>query len=438
MERKFYQELMNWKNAKNHKPLLVKGARQVGKTYIIEKFCNENYKNVVEFDLIRDKNIINIFKEDKSFDSKISDLELLCGVKLNDPDTILFIDEVQKSEEFIEALKYFYDNDNEYNIICAGSLLGVALNRMKSSFPVRKVTELVLYPMDFEEFLMATGNERYIDVIKEHYDTNEPIQNDIHDFLLDLVKRYMCLGGMPDVIQDYIDNNQDLLLIDSEIPKTIIDQYFEDMSQYNDNLNDYVRIRRIYSDIPVQLGRENQKFTFNKIDKKDNRKRDYINPLDWLIDSSLVFKCNTLENVNIPLKTNVIKDSYKLYLGDVGLLVSLSETPFKMLFSNEDYSYKGIIAENYVANEFTKKGYSLYYWSRKGKNKGTAELDFILQNDLDVIPVEVKFDTDIKSKSLDVYKDEYNPKMSIRISAKNFGYSNNIKSVPLYAVFCIK
>lgn len=437
MKRNFYVELLVWKNTKNHKPLLVKGARQVGKTYIIDKFCQDNYKNILKFDLIKDNSIDNIFNNDKSFEMKVSELELLCGCKLDDDDTILFVDEVQKSEKFIEALKYFYESKNNYNIICAGSLLGVALNRMKSSFPVRKVVEKTLYPMDFEEFLIATGNERYINVIMEHYNKNEPITDSIHNILLDLVKRYICLGGMPDVIQDYIDKDCNLLSIDKEIPKTITEQYFEDMSKYNENSNDHIRIRRIYENIPSQLAKENQKFTFNKLDKVDNRKKNYIGPVDWLLSSSLILRCNTLSTPKLPLKTNIIKESYKLYLNDTGLLMSLSESPFSMVFSYEDYSYKGVIAENYVASELIKKGISLYYWSRKGKNKGNAEIDFIIQKDLDIIPVEVKFDKDTKSKSLEVYKEECKPKYSIRVSQKNFGFENNIKSVPLYAVFCI-
>ena len=437
MKRSFYDELLTWKNTKRHKPLLVKGARQVGKTYIIDKFCEENYQNVLKFDLIKDNSIDNIFSEDKPFDMKVSNLELLCGSKLDSEDTILFVDEVQKSESFIDSLKYFYESKKNYNIICAGSLLGVALNRMKSSFPVRKVVEKTLYPMDFEEFLIATNNERYIEVIKEHYLSNEPITDSIHTVLLDLVKRYMCLGGMPDVIQDYIDKNGDLLLIDKEILKTITEQYFEDMSKYNENSNDHIRIKRIYDDIPSQLAKENQKFTFNRLDKEDNRKKDYIGPIDWLLSSSLILKCNTLSAPKLPLKTNIQKESYKLYLNDTGLLMTLSASPISMIFSNDDYSYKGVIAENYVASELIKKDISLYYWSRKGKNKGQAEIDFVIQKDLDIIPVEVKFNSNTKAKSLEVYKETYKPKYSIRISQKNFGFENNIKSVPLYAVFCI-
>lgn len=431
--------MLEWKKDKNHKPLLIKGARQVGKTYIIDQFCHENYKTVLKFDLIKDDRIINIFNdENKSFESKVKSLELLCGVKLNDSNTILFIDEVQKSEKFIESLKYFYESSENYNIICAGSLLGVAINRMKSSFPVGKVIEKTMYPMDFEEFLMATGNERFIPGIYECYHNNTPMQDSIHTMLLDLLKTYLCLGGMPDVINDYIHHNQDLLLIDKEIPKVILEQYFEDMTQYNSSPNDHIRIKRIYNDIPIQLGKENQKYVFNKIDHKDNRKRDYVNPLDWLLDSSLVLMCKTLVKPIIPLKTNVEKNSYKLFLGDVGLLVSLSETPFDMIFSNGDYSYKGVLAENYVANELAKNNFSLYYWSRKGKNKGNAEVDFVIQMGLDAIPIEVKFDINSKSKSLKIFVQEYHPKYSIRISSKNFGFKNGIKSVPLYAVFCIK
>lgn len=438
MKRKFYNELVHWSKYDNKYPLVVSGARQVGKTYIIDKFCKENYKNYIYLNLMKDKDIKELFDKNISFDKKIETLELRVGLKLNNENTVVFFDEAQESEILIESLKFFQESENNYNIICAGSLLGVAVNRMNASYPVGKVIEKNLYPMDFEEFLMATNNERYIDVIKRAFTSNTPLEKSIHIFLMDQLKKYLFLGGMPNNIKNYIDNKEDLVLINNSILSDIVKQYINDMKKYNNNSTEHIRIKTIYEDIPSQLAKENQKFTFAKIDKKDNRKRDYISPLDWLTSSGLVLKCNLLNNVQIPLKSFIDKESYKLYLNDTGLLCNLSETPLNSVILPGDYKFNGVIAENYVASELKKMGYSLYYWSRKGKNKGLAEVDFVIQVNTSAIPVEVKFGDDTTSKSLNSYIKMMNPDYSIRISSKNFGFQNKIKSVPLYAAFCLR
>lgn len=438
MQRLFYQELIDWYENNINYPLLVVGARQVGKTYIISKFCNDYFKNVISINLMKNKDLINIFKEDYSFENKVALLETVLGQKISGKDTVLFVDEVQASEDFIEALKFFNESDEVYNIICAGSLLGVTLSRFTKSFPVGKVIKKNMYPLSFEEFLMATNNERFIPLIRKSYETNEKLPYIIHETLLNFFHIYLYLGGMPEVVQDYINNNHDLVKINKNILEKIVNSYIDDMGKYVTSSKESLRIKAIYNDIPSQLAKENQKFIFANLETKDSRKRDYISAIDWLINSNLVLKCNTLTTPLFPINGYVDRDSYKLYLNDPGIMNHFLKIPVSVFLQDVDYSYKGVVTENYVASELVKNNNSLFYWSRKGKNKGNAEIDFILQQNLDVVPIEVKSSNNVQSKSLKVYMETFKPKYSIRISSKNFGFENNIKSVPLYAVFCIK
>lgn len=437
MNRKFYDELNSWKNSKNGVPLMVVGARQVGKTYIINKFCQENYKNYYYLNFMREKEFVKLFKEIESFDRRVEALESLVGGSIrNDNDTVLFVDEVQESEEFIEALKFFNESIDTYNIVCAGSLLGVALKRLHSSFPVGKVKVVNMYPMDFEEFLVATKNARFIKLIKDSFNTDTALALPIHNKMLDLFYKYLYLGGMPSVVKNFLEVGMDLALVDSDILSQIINAYFDDMSKYADP-KEVIRIRNLYKSIPSQLAKENQKFIFSEIDKNDNRKRDYVTALDWLMASNLVLSCNLVVKPEYPLKGFVDNDTYKLYLSDTGILNNMLNISKKNFFLDGTFSYKGLIAENYVACELTKMGYDLFYWSRKGKNNGNAEIDFVIQMEDCVVPLEVKANDNTQAKSLKVYNSFYNPVSAIKISSNNFNKYDNIKCIPLYAVFCL-
>lgn len=438
MKRKFYDILKVWKKKNNGVPLMVIGARQVGKTYIIDKFCQENYTNYYYINFMREKEFVNLFKEIKSYERRVDALESLIGGSIrNSEDTVLFVDEVQESEEFIETLKFFNEDNDKFNIICAGSLLGVALKRLECSFPVGKVEIKTMYPLDFEEFLIATGNERFISSIKNAYEKDEELPTIIHNKLLDLFYKYLYLGGMPSVINNFIENDMNLSMVEEEIIENIIEAYFDDMSKYADS-KEVIRIRNLYRNIPSQLAKENQKFIFTEIDVNDNRKRDYITALDWLLASKLVFSCNLVTKPEYPLKGFVDNETYKLYLSDTGILNKMLDVSKKNFFLDGSFSYKGVIAENYVAMELVKMGYNLFYWSRKGKNSGNAELDFVVQMDDQVIPVEVKANNNTQAKSLRVYDSFYNPSLAIKISSNNFGKYDNVKCIPLYAVFCLK
>ena len=434
MKRKFYDVLARWDKEEDKMPLMVVGARQVGKTYIIDKYCKDNYKNYCYVNLFDDKRIIKYFDELDTFNQKVEMLEETYNIHLKDKDTILFVDEVQESEKFIESLKLFCENGYT-NIVCAGSLLGVKLKRLSASFPVGKVYEEKMYPMDFEEYLWAIGKERYIKYIEKSFiDNSECIY---HTELMEEFNRFLFLGGMPKIIQDYIDNSQKLSEVNKSLIANIINSYILDMKKYTDD-KENIRIERIYNNIPSQLAKENQKFVFAKLDKHDNRKRDYITAIDWLVSSLLVLPCYNITNPKYPLKVYYDYDSYKLFLNDTGILCNLAGISSIDVLMNNDLDYKGILVENYVATELLKMGFDLGYWSRKDKTSGSSEVDFIIQNNSNIIPIEVKAGTDMKSKSLEIYNEKYKPTLIIKISAKNFSKKDNLKTIPLYATFCLK
>ena len=314
-------------------------------------------------------------------------------------------------------------------------MLGVKLKRLSASFPVGKVYEEKMYPMDFEEYLWAIGKERYIKYIEKSFiDNSECIY---HTELMEEFNRFLFLGGMPKIIQDYIDNSQKLSEVNKSLIANIINSYVLDMKKYTDD-KENIRIERIYNDIPSQLAKENQKFVFAKLDKHDNRKRNYITSIDWLISSLLVLPCYNITNPKYPLKVYFDYDSYKLFLNDTGILCNLAGISSVDVLMNNNLDYKGVLVENYVATELLKMGFDLGYWSRKDKTSGSSEVDFIIQNNSNIIPIEVKAGTDMKSKSLEVYNERYNPDLIIKISAKNFSKYDNLKTIPLYATFCLK
>lgn len=431
MKRKFYSELINWKEQNINTPLMVVGARQIGKTYIINEFCKENFKNYIYINLLDNQKIIEIFKENIDTKDKITKFELLINKTITE-ETIIFFDEIQESEELISALKYFCESEFNYKIICAGSLLGVKLKRFNSSFPVGKVYIKYMYPMNFEEFLIAINYEKAISEIKKCYINNEKMIEPIHEKLLNYYRLFLCTGGMPAAVENIIQNNLDILKFNNNILSSIIDAYFADMKKYTINYYENIKIEKIYKNIPSQLAKENKKFQYAKIEK-NARKRDYESSVDWLTSSNLVIASYFVERFETPLKGFIKDDIFKLYLSDTGILTNLLEISHNKIMLNEEFMYKGTIAENYVANELTANNHRLYYWQ---KNQ-IAEIDFILDTDDGVIPIEVEANDNTRSKSLNYYIQKYNPKYSIRISSKNFGFENQIKSIPLYATFCI-
>lgn len=299
MKRKIYDELLEWKENGMQKPLMVIGARQIGKTYIIKEFCKEEFKNYIYINLFEQTEIIKIFNEEISTEEKFKRMKIYLDKDIDLKNTIIFFDEVQESEEIISSLKYFNESSEPYKIICAGSLLGVKLKRMKKAFPVGKVKIINMYPMDFEEFLLANGNEELINEIKKCYTNLEPMSDVLHRKALELYKLYLCIGGMPEAVKNLVTNNKDILKFDSTIISDIIESYLNDMTKYVENKAETVKIENIYKSVPAQLGNMSNKFQYGKIDS-NARKRDYESSLNWLLSSTMVQKSNLLGKVEIP------------------------------------------------------------------------------------------------------------------------------------------
>ena len=436
MKRKIYAKLLDWKNnTRNIKPLMVLGVRQAGKTYIIEQFCKNEYQNYKYVNLLENDIIKNLYESDLDSNEKYLRLKAILKFDLDKEDSILFIDEIQESEKLISELKYFCEKHNNVRIVCAGSLLGVKLKRLKSSFPVGKVKLLKLYPMDFEEFLMSMGEDYLIECIKDCYNNNKSMTESIHNKALSLYRTYLITGGMPESIQNMVDIKGDYINYDTTIVNDILESYFNDMNKYVTNDVEALRIKRLYNSLPSQLSNVSKKFQYSNI-SKDARARDYATSLDWLEASNMVIKCKCVKNPEIPLEGFVDDDTFKLYLSDIGVLNNIIKIRVEDILTDNISLYKGIIAENYVANQLVCNGFDLYYW----KSDATAEVDFLLYTKDGIVPVEVKAGDNTQSKSLNVYNNSYEPKYSIRISTKDFGYNEKtrIKSIPLYAVFMIK
>lgn len=433
MKRKIYEDLLKWKNTESKIPLMVVGARQIGKTYIINEFCKKEFKKYIYINLLETPEIVSIFSRDINVMEKFKRMEIFLDTKIDIENTVIFFDEVQESEDIISALKFFCESEEKFKIICAGSLLGVKINRFKKSFPVGKVRILNMASMDFEEFLMANENFMLIDEIYNSYNKMMPIDNVLHNKLIELYKMYLCVGGMPEAVKDIINKKMNILEFNKNIASDIIISYLNDMNKYVVSNAESIKIEAIYKSIPTQLSNPSNKFQYSKLNK-NARSRDYIEPLNWLISSSMIYKSNLIKNIQIPLKGFIDENCFKLYLSDVGLLTSLLGVKYNDIILDNLEIYKGIITENYVATQFVSNKNDLYYWSSSNK----AEIDFLLYNDDGIIPVEVKANKNIKSKSLNIYIEKFKPKYSIRISNKNFGFENGIKSVPLYATFCIK
>ena len=435
MERKIYDDLVAWKDSKNFKPLMVLGVRQCGKTYIIDEFCKKEYKYYKKINLFEDKDVVKLYKSDISSEKKYNNLKLLIDFDFDKEESILFIDEIQACEEIISELKFFNEKHSNVRIICAGSLLGVKLSRLEKPFPVGKVSRLYMYPMDFEEFLIAFNQKPLLERIRECFNNNESM-GIIHEKALEYYKRYLLSGGMPNSILELINCNNDYYGYDLTILNDIIEDYKNDMNHHVNNITETLKIRKIYDSLSSQLQNASKKFQYSVIEK-NAKSRDYSQPLDWLIESNMVQLCKCVKLPQKPLLGFAADDIFKIYYSDVGIFNRIVNNDVKTILLDEMKIYKGIITENYVANQLKASGIDLLYWI------GTrdAEVDFLITTKNDgIIPIEVKADVNTQSKSLNVYNDLYSPKYMIRISAKDFGYNptTKIKSIPLYATFLIK
>ncbi len=430
MNRLVKEKLIAWKNSANRKPLLIYGARQIGKTYAVLDFGKKEYDNVLYCNFESDKELSSIFDRTLNPVKIIESLEAYYSVSVVKARTLIFFDEIQSCEAALTSLKYFNEEANEYHIIAAGSLLGLAVNRRSFSFPVGKVNMLNMFPMNFEEFLIATGNEKVRDMIVQSYNSLSPMP--LHEKALDLYRSYLVVGGFPRAVKVYVETH-DLNLVRSE-QAAISEAYIADMSKYAAP-SETVKSIEIYNSIFSQLGKETTKFQYSVVSRKA-RTKTYEVALSWLKASNVIINCPLTTQGNYPLTATEDLKTFKIYYCDVGLLTLKGALSPNKVIQNIGISDKvrGMLAESYVAEQLIFNGFNLHYWD----SNNTSEVDFVIHLNGEAIPIEVKSADNVRAKSLKTYVSKYSPKFSIRISSRNFGFENNVKSIPLYAAFCIK
>ena len=432
MKRLIMDKLVEWKNSIYRKPLLLRGARQVGKTYVLLEFGKKYYENVVYLHFEGNIDALNsIFSPNLEPKRIIEEIAAYTKQTILPHKTLIIFDEIQACEKALTSLKYFAEEANEYHIVAAGSLLGLAINRGHYSFPVGKVDMLTMYPLSFEEFLYATDNEDLIEMIRESYASFIPLDIPFHNRALELYRKYLVVGGYPAVVKTYLETeNYDAV---RSVQANISNSYIADMTKYS-TPNDTIRSIAVFNSLPSQLGKENTKFQYAVV-KRNARAKDYELSLEWLKTAGVVLENIKVTEGKIPLSVYERIDSFKIYYSDVGLLCFKSGLFPQDILVNSSASdrARGLLAENYIAEQLISRGYRLNYWESDGK----AEIDFVIRQSDSIIPVEVKSADNVKARSLRIFVEKYEPKYSIRISQKNFGFENDIKSIPLYAVFCL-
>jgi predicted AAA+ superfamily ATPase len=431
MYRKIMKQLEAWKSQKFRKPLILQGARQVGKTYAVLEFGRNHYENVAYFNFEMTPSLIRTFDEDISPAVLIPILSHISKQTIVKEKTLIFFDEVQLCERALTALKYFCEDAPEYHIIAAGSLLGLAVNREEFSFPVGKVHMLNMFPMDMEEFLLAFGEEALVSRIRECFSADSPMPAALHESAMSYYRRYLFTGGMPECVWQYIQTGDDILIRNTQ--QTILASYLNDMSKYNRN-GEIQKTRLAYDNATVQLSKKNTRFQY-KLIKKGARASAFENAVEWLVLSGIVSRVYRVEHIRKPLEDNRDIDSFKIYISDSGLLCAKKDIQAAdILYMSEGLGdFKGGLAENYVNSQLIANGYKTYYW----ESNREAEVDFVIQRNGAVIPVEVKSADNVRAKSLGVYIGTFKPEYSVKLSTKNFGFENGIKTVPLYAAFCL-
>ena len=430
MKRKITQQLVEWKNSSARKPLILNGAKQVGKTFILREFGRENYKNTVYVNLESNGTVASMFNDDISPSKLIKYLEAETGERILPNETLIILDEIQSCERAVTSLKYFCEEAPDYHIAAAGSLLGVAINRNQTSFPVGKVNVIRLYPLDFEEFLTAMGNDLLIDEITECYTQMSPMNEGLHQKALDLYHDYLIIGGMPEAVKAFIETNS---YIDASlVQSSIIDSYTADMAKYASN-SEAVKIRACYNSIPAQLAKDNKKFQY-KVVQKGGSSSIFGASLEWLKQAGVILECQRVDQGTMPLPVYADQTSFKIYMSDVGLLVNKSQMSVNTIITGESNIFMGAVTENYIAQQLAAKNYPLYYWTVANSQ---AELDFVLQKNDKIYAIEVKKGEHVRSRSLSVFKQKYSPDYAIRFSQKNFGNTEDVFSIPLYAAFLL-
>ena len=430
MKRKIEEKLLQWKNkTKDRKPLILNGARQVGKTYLLREFGEKYYKNTVYVNLEISREVRAYFEENLEPERILRFLEAVAGERIIPEETLIILDEIQSCEKALTSLKYFCEETPEYHITAAGSLLGVAINRNQYSFPVGKVETIELFPMDFEEFLWAFGKEFIAVQIRDSFHTMTALPEGLHKEAIEYLRQFLIVGGMPAAVNTFLDTGK--FLDASSVQSEIVDNYIADMAKYASN-TDSVKIRACYNSIPAKLAKENKKFQY-KVVQKGGTTAIFGVSIEWLNLAGIVIKCQRVEHGFEPIPVYTDLSSFKLYMSDVGILTMKSGLPHHIILSGEGNTFLGALMENYVASQLKANGYDLYYWT----SEYSAELDFVIVKDQRVYAIEVKKGEHVRSKSLSQFVSKYHPYRAIRFSMKNFGNENDIWSIPLYAVFCL-
>lgn len=431
MDRVLIRDLIKWKNDSARKPLILKGVRQCGKTYLLKEFGRKCYEDVAYFNFEETESLSGVFEKDFDVSRILFELGLFAGKTLTPGKTLIILDEIQECGRALTALKYFCENAPEYHIACAGSFLGIAL-RSNLSFPVGKVDFLTLYPMSFYEYLCALGFGQLTDHL-ENFHIGSALPEAVGDKLSLLLKQYYITGGMPEVVRSWRDT-QSIEKVE-QIQQAIINSYELDFAKHAP-VRDFPKLTAIWRSIPEQLAKENTKFIFSHV-KKGLRSKDLEDALEWLIAAGLVYKVRKIEKPSFPLSSYSDDTVFKLYLADVGILRKLSKLPYEVVLNaTEAYrEFKGSLTENYVLGELVKSVTAeAYYWS----SGNTAEVDFVIQSGAEIVPIEVKAEKNVKARSLAEYRKKYLPKYSVKTSMKHDAGGEEVINLPLYMIASVK
>ena len=426
MYRIAIEKLYKWKNNKRRKPLIIEGARQVGKTWLMKEFGKQAYADTVYINFDSNSRMANLFSADLDTDRLIMGLELYAGRKINPENTLLIFDEVQEVPRALASLKYFYENAPQYHIVCAGSLLGIALHQ-GTSFPVGKVDFLKLYPLSFSEFLMATGNERFAELLKNK---DYEMITSFKQTYIDALKHYYFIGGMPEAVQSFAES-KDFNEVRA-IQKRILAAYEQDFSKHAPN-EIVPKIRMLWNSIPSQLARENKKFIYGLV-REGGRAREYETAIMWLSDCGLVHKVSRVNATGIPLKAYEDLKAFKLFIVDVGLLGCMTGLRQRTLLDGDDLfvEFKGALTEQYVCQQLkTIEDLGIYYYTN---DRGSCEIDFVVDTGEQIVPIEVKAETNLRAKSLKTYRERFEPELSVRTSMADYKKEDWLLNLPLYAI----
>ena len=426
MYRIAIEKLLKWKQSKNRKPLIIEGARQVGKTWLMKEFGKQAYTDTIYINFDSNSRMADLFASDLNTDRLIMGLELYAGRKIHPENTLLIFDEVQEVPRALSSLKYFYENAPQYHIVCAGSLLGIALHQ-GTSFPVGKVDFLKLYPLSFKEFLMATDKERFAQLIDEQ---DFEMITSFKQTYIDALKHYYFVGGMPEAVQSFADS-KDFNEV-REIQKRILAAYEQDFSKHAPH-EIVPRLRMLWNSIPSQLAKENKKFLYGLI-REGARAKEYETAIMWLSDCGLVHKVSRVNSPGIPLKAYEDLKAFKLFLVDVGLLGCMTGLHQRTLLDGNSLfvEFKGALTEQYVCQQLkTVEDMGVYYYTN---DRGSCEVDFVVDTGEQIIPVEVKAEVNLKAKSLKAYEEKFSPDICIRTSMSDFKREEWLVNLPLYAI----